>query len=80
MLALDVLKESQRLAERSKCAFDAGLSVWLGRSALRLEESPDRLRDILGDRQDIVRYVSLLLQHLERFAKRFASVPRVLRP
>ena len=80
VLALDVLEERQCLAQRPQCAFHAGLAVRFGRRVLRFEERPDRLRYVLGDREDFIWNVGFLLQYLECFAKRFASVPRVVRP
>ena len=47
---------------------------------LRFEECADRSRDVLGDTQDLLWNVSLLLKRLECFAKRLASVPYAIRP
>jgi len=47
MLALHVLKQRERLAERSQRVLHTGLTVGLGRCIFRLEEGADGPRDIL---------------------------------
>jgi hypothetical protein len=68
MVALHVLKQGERLAERAECVFDAALAVRFGRRVLRLEEGADRLGDVLREAENLIGNVVILLQRFECFA------------
>jgi hypothetical protein len=76
VLALHILKKRERLAERTEGTLHTGLAVRLGRGVLRLEQRANGLRDVLDDAEDLLRNVLVLLQCLECFAERFASLSR----
>ena len=69
MLALHVLKQCERLAQRSECAFDACLAVDLRRGVLRFEEGADRFCDVLRNTEDFFRDVCVLLERFERLSE-----------
>ena len=75
MLALHVLKQGERLAERAKRILHTGLAVRLGRCVFRLEQGSDGPRDVLSDPENLLRNVRVLLQRLECLAERFTSLP-----
>ena len=75
MLRLDVLKEGERLTQRSKRVPDAGLAVDFGRGELGFEERPNRPRNVLRDPEDFFGNVLVLLKRLQRLAERLASLP-----
>jgi hypothetical protein len=77
VLALHILKQRECLTERAERVLHAGLAVQLGRRVLRLEERPDRFRDVLGDAESFLWNARVLLQCLERFAERFTSLSRL---
>jgi hypothetical protein len=76
VLALYILKQRQRLAERTERVLHAGLAVRLGRGVLRLEKRADGLRDVLDDAEHLLRNIFVLLQCFECFAERFTSLSR----
>ncbi|TNF63721.1 MAG: hypothetical protein EP303_02435 [Deltaproteobacteria bacterium] len=61
VLALHILKQRERLAERAQRVLHAGLAIRFGRGVFGLEERPDGLRDVLGDPEYFLRNVSVLL-------------------
>ena len=79
VLALDVLQKRQSLTQGPERTLDACLAVWLGRRMLRLEEGPDRSRDVLRDAEDFPWNVCLALQRLKSSAERFPSVSCLVR-
>jgi hypothetical protein len=79
MVAVHVLQEGERLAERTQRVLDAGLAVRLGGRELRLEKGADRLGDVLRESENLFGYVGVLLQRFECFAERFTSLSRLAR-
>ena len=79
MVALHVLEQGERLAERAERVLDAGLAVRLGGRELRLEERADRLGHVLRETQNLFGNVGVLLQRFECFAERFTSLSRLAR-
>jgi len=74
MLALHILKEGERLAERAQRILHTCLAVRLGRGVFRLEKRTDGLGDVLDDAKHLLWNVLVLLQRLECFAERFTSL------
>jgi hypothetical protein len=61
VLALHILKQGERLAERAERILHTGLAVRLSRGVFRLEEGANRLRDVLDDAEHLLRNVGVLL-------------------
>jgi hypothetical protein len=59
--ALDILQQGKRLAERAERVLDAGFPVRLRRRILCLEKGADGLRNVLGDPENFLRNVGVLL-------------------
>jgi len=76
VLTLHILKQCERLAERTERTLHTGFAVRLGRSVFRFEKRPNRFRDVLDDAEHLLRNVLVLLKCLECFAERFATLSR----
>jgi hypothetical protein len=79
VLALHILQQRERLAERTERTLHTGFAVRLSRCVFRLEKRPNRFRDVLDDAEHLLWNVLVLLQCLECFAERFASLSRFSR-
>ena len=79
MLALHVLEQCKRLAERAERVLHAGLAVRFSRGVFGLKEGADGLGNVLRESEELIGNVGILLQRFECFAKRFASLSRLVR-
>jgi hypothetical protein len=61
VLALHILKQGERLAERTECTLYTSFAVWLGRRVFRLEKRANGLRYVLDDAEHLLRNVLVLL-------------------
>jgi hypothetical protein len=68
VLALHVLQQGQRLAERAKGALHTRFPIGLRRCLFSLEQRPDRLRDVLRDLENFFRNFGVLLERFECLA------------
>ncbi len=79
MVAVHVLEQGERLAERAEGVLDAGLAVRFGGRVFRLEEGADRLGHVLRESENLVGNLGVLLQRFECFAERFTRLSRLAR-